>query len=161
MGREEDIQEIARAIRDLPPTPVDDAFSRVAAGEIIGRNGHPREEEPVPGLSVKFDRTMNFGQVIQILAIVSSAAGMLWWFSASQAVLRRDLDDVMRRGVIYAPRVDALAESNKIQDERIGNLTASFADTRRQMGDIQSTLGAIREDMATVRAKLSIDNSRR
>jgi hypothetical protein len=160
MGREEDIQEIARAIRDLPHTPVDDAFSRVAAGEIIGRNGRPREEEPVPGLSVKFDRTMNFGQVIQILAIVSSAAGMLWWFSASQADLRRDLDEVMRRGVIYAPRVDALAESNKIQDERIGNLTSSFADTRRQMGEIQSTLGAIREDMATVRAKLSIDRAR-
>jgi hypothetical protein len=58
------------------------------------------------------------------------------------------------RARIYEALVQELARGHIIQDERIGNLSSAMQDIRKTNSEMLVQLGAVREDIAGIKAKM-------
>ena len=147
-----DVQELIDLLRRAPTAPIPpntigstapDPSTGAATATTIG--------------GARFDWTISLGQTLQALTMLGSVTAAAWHFSTSQADARRDIDNLIARVAIYGPKVEALQQSNNVQDERIQNLSTGVAEIRRGNAETNSILGTIREDLAGVRAKLGVE----
>lgn len=104
----------------------------------------------------RFDTTINYGHILQTVTLVITLIGGIGYISALAAEFRKDLAVIEARAARYIPVVDSLAASQSVQDERIGNLSDAVKDIRRTNSEVLTQLGGIREDMASVKARMGL-----
>lgn len=104
----------------------------------------------------RFIWAFDFGQVMQTLATVIPIASLVWYMAASNAEMRRDIATLQAREASYAPKVDALAKSNDVQDERIGNIADAVRGIQRVNAEMLSQIGGVREDLAGIKARIAV-----
>lgn len=109
-----------------------------------------------PMKHVRFEWTVNAGQVLQMGALMLSIGSGVWWVSAKYTALDNDVRASKERALIYAPRVDALVQSQTIQDERIGNLATGLQEVRKANAEVLLQLGGVREDLAGIKSQLGV-----
>lgn len=171
MGREEDLGALRRLLAETPDHPPGEPRS------ITDPPVYDRKDPDMPQ-RYRFDPTINNGHILTIASIIVTGAlsvgSGLWWtsgqltrfqeqvnqFQTQLMSMRRDIDasalQAAERQRTYGPRIDGLERDNQVQGERIQNLSLAAADQRKVAADILTILGNIREDMATVKARLAL-----
>jgi len=102
----------------------------------------------------RFDPTINYGHILTAVTLALGLGTLIWNQAAFQAATALELDAVSKRAAVYIPRVDSLMQSQQVQDERIGNLSAAVGDIRKTNSEILSQMGGMREDLAGIKARL-------
>ncbi len=153
MSREDDIAAILKALDEYrQPLPLSDAEAERVGAYIDAAARRMVKERPMPNSQPKLEPTINYGQIGTMVTTLVAVGGMLWHFSAAQAENRRDIDSLLARSAVYAPRVDLIEQSNKVQDERLQNTSFAIVEIRKAQGDLMAIMGTMREDLATIKA---------
>ncbi len=121
-------------------------------------------EATVDNRHMRLKWTIDLGQIVQVFAFALTLGSAAWSLSATMAEMKKDIANAVIMGTTLSGdmksmqvRTDSLAKNNDIQDERINNLSVAMAEIRRQNAEVSAKLGAISEDLASVKAKLSIE----
>lgn len=112
----------------------------------------------------RFDWSFNFGHVLTSLTTAAAVGGFIWWASDRIAGFEYRITAAETRASLWIPVIQAGQKANDVQDERIGNLSDALKDirsdiadnnqqTRAELGEMNKTLGTMRESMAELRAK--------
>lgn len=164
--------ELLAIIRSLPsadaPETSDEVASRVSTGIAAAAAKRRKREADVPKLSPRFDPTFNWGHVAMVLSVVGGFTIAYTNYVAESNAMRASIRALEVLSSKYVPLIEASNKLNDVQDERIQNLSVAVADlrrvsnetagdARRRDGEIMGILGTLREDMAQVKAKLSIE----
>lgn len=107
-----------------------------------------------------FDRTLNYGNVIQIFLLLVMIVGGGVYMVRWQGDVENKLADAEAARVRYIPIVDALVKSDAIQDERMGNLADAVIEIRRSQVSITEKLSQIGSSVAVIeeRTKSKVQN---
>ncbi len=103
----------------------------------------------------RFDYSFNLGHVMQAGVIVAGFLSTLLYLAGERAEIKRDIEISRDARLKYVPVIEAMASSNQIQDERITGLGLSVQDIRKTNNEMLLQLGAIREDLAGIKARLN------
>lgn len=112
----------------------------------------------------RFDWSFNFGHVLTSLTTAAAVGGFIWWASDRIASFEFRISAAEVSAQTYIPIVNSLVKSQDVQDERIGNVVDAVKgvrndiaennrQTRAELGEMNKTLGTMRESMAELRAK--------
>lgn len=106
----------------------------------------------------RFVWSFDFGQILQVFSIMIPLGGGLWYQAATQAAaqaeMRRDILSLQASAAAYFPRVETQAQSDNVQNERIGNLSDAVRDIRKTNSEILTQMGGVREDLAGIKGRL-------
>ena len=103
----------------------------------------------------RFDWTFNFGHLLQTAGTLVGIGALIWQLAQNQAEMRRDIVSLQAQATKYVPMVEAFAQSQSVQDERIGSLSSAVQDIRKTNGELLSQFGAVREDLAGIKARIN------
>jgi hypothetical protein len=152
-----DLDELLAAITKMAHPPASGQSAEDRLGRMISDAMDRGKEKLDVQTSLRFDRSINAGQVVQIVGLILTLGGGIWWGSeritkqeAAIAEIKRDMDANVARTVAAVPKIDALDYENKVQNERIQNVAQQMAEMRKGNTEILSTLGTIRENIATI-----------
>jgi hypothetical protein len=123
-----------------------------------------QEDGPMQVSALRFDWSFNFGYVLTSLTTAAAVGGFIWWASDRIAGFEYRITAAETRASLWIPVIQAGQKANDVQDERIGNMSdalkgirSDIADNNRQMrgelGDMNKSLGTMRESMAELKAK--------
>ena len=171
-GEQDDMtgEEILAVLRRLPPADrpetADESAARVAeglAGAAAMRRLREREAARAGG-KMKLDYTMNLPTILTIVGM--ALAGLTYVnnlerrIAASEQAIQQNEErakETRLQSQAQALKNELQDSQNKVQEERIQNLAVSHQDLRRTISEQTAVLGSIREDLATIRVKLSIE----
>lgn len=102
----------------------------------------------------RFVWSFDFGQILQVVSLMIPLGGILWYQSTIQAEMRRDILTLQASAAAYFPRVETQAQSDNVQNERIGNLSDAVRDIRKTNSEILTQMGGVREDLAGIKGRL-------
>lgn len=102
---------------------------------------------------IRFIPELNVGHILQILALL----GALVHFITEQQKIRLELDGVKTQVTSHTVLIEDLRRENIQQGERIAGLSSSAAEARKSTGDLIIILTSLREDVASIKARLQID----
>jgi len=106
----------------------------------------------------RFVWSFDFGQILNIVSLILTVSGALWYqastHAAAQAEMRRDILNLQANAAMYFPRVEIQAQSDNVQNERIGNLSDAVRDIRKTNSEILTQMGGVREDLAGIKGRL-------
>ncbi len=130
--------------------------TRTAVGLALASLRKEREDHMQrPGLKLNWEVP-----IVPLLTLVLSLGAGIWWASEKTARLETGLAEVKRqadastaRGLVYAPKNEAMESNNRIQDERISRLAESIVEIRKGNAEQASILWTIRNDLTTVMAQ--------
>lgn len=111
------------------------------------------EDDIASGSRPRFVWAFDFGQVLQLGAFVLPLVGTLWWFAAQQTALGADVLNLKTQATATITQIATITQSDIRQDERIRTLTETGADIRRTNSELLALLNAMREDLATIKAR--------
>lgn len=154
-------EELLAAIRklhsaDLPET-ADEVAERVGESLAAAARRRKRREAEMPKIAPRFEPVVNWGHILTCLTIVSGLVVAYGNFTSKMAIVDQSLDNLNVKIAPLPGEIAANRKANDVQEERIQNLALSVVELRRANAELMTILGNIREDMAQVRAKLSIE----
>ena len=98
--------------------------------------------------------TMNVGQALQVLALLLTLGGYLWYAAVRQAETQKDLDASKERAIKYVPMIENSAKLDELQSMQITNLTEAVKDIKISNNQVLITLGSVKEDIASIKSRL-------
>ena len=162
---EVDREELLRYIRSMPPASSaeteDEVAARVATSLAAAGRRRVRKQAEMPKITPRFDPVINWGHILTVITIMGGFALAYSNYTAKIAAIEQSIDQSNIRAATALPKLDAALKTNDVQDERIQNLSIAIQDLRRSQNEMVVLMGQIREDMATVRAKLAIERPNR
>lgn len=118
--------------------------------------------------SPHFDRTINYGHILTVVALVATLGGGLIANAREQAVLSLRLETLEKttqvelariraesdaRVAQYVPAINAFSKSQDLQDERISNIVDAVKEMRSNFAASSALLSEIRQDIAVMRVQ--------
>lgn len=142
-----DKEELLTLLRDIPgkPNPLTGADEQIMSTMRTGER-----------LPLKFDWSFNFGHLLTVIVLIAGFATTFVSLSNRFAVVERSIEESRARATKYIPMIETSEKLNNVQDDRIQNLAAGLQEVRKTNGDVMLILGNIREDVASVKARLSM-----
>lgn len=119
-------------------------------------------EKVADKMGLKLDYTVNVATLVGGIAFLFALGGA--WASINsrvgqlEATQTQTAASITQRNALYEPKIEALQTSNTIQDERIAGLGIASREAAKVNNEILIRLGTIREDIAGIKAQLSIRN---
>lgn len=137
-------------------------------GEGIGQAAMGNQSGNGNGSKPKVDWTLN---VPAMLTAIGFAVGIFTYVNNQDRRISAVEQSVLvanERAAKYVPVIESAVMKNELQDaqnrvqeERIQNLSVAVQDLRKVNTEVMSLLGNIREDLAVIRVKLSIEPSQK
>lgn len=131
-----------------------------------------REDDAVSMIpSPHFDRTINYGHVLTVVALVVTLGGGIIVNAKEQAVLVMRVETLEKTTQIelariraesdarvaqYVPTINAFSKSKDLQDERISNVVDAIKEMRTGFAASSAILSEIRQDIAVMRVQAQL-----
>lgn len=80
----------------------------------------------IPMQKLRFDPSVNFGQVITAGAFFVSLMGMVWWQSDFQATTRANQKVTDENRARYLPLIDAMTNAQGVTNDRLNNIAIAI-----------------------------------
>lgn len=164
MSRDEMVAAIRAELAKVSPVPEDADEVMRRFGEYAGRATMNGQNGSRNGQKPGFEWNWSIATLLTGLTFASLVMGGAIVFNQRVSTLEQKEIEASSRAIRYIPRIEALeAENrgqdaqNKVQDERIQNLSIGLNEVRRANIEIMTKLGTIGEDLAAIRVKLQVD----
>lgn len=101
-----------------------------------------------------YKREYNFGNVMQVLAILGTVGAAMWAASGWQAKTDLQMTAIGNATAANTAAIQTLISSQAVQDERIATLATAIIRSDKVNADIAIQLNAIREDLAGIKQQI-------
>lgn len=120
---------------------------------------------------IKFERTLNLGQIITVLGFLISVGVLIWTQSKWQATVETHmlaLEATQAEAKIsgkeardkYIPQIEDLRRSDDTQNDRIKMIGEALQDIRKSQSEIVTKVNELTVGIAEIRAQQKLDGAK-
>ncbi len=103
----------------------------------------------------KFNWEFNFGHVMTSLTIAMSIGSGVWYISTHVERQAGQIKALEQAKAQYMPQIESIQLRLSSNDVQVTNLRELVSEQRRTSSEILSTLGVIRENIASMNARIA------